>query len=89
MENAKFALHALAQNENLALQNIVDPFCVILVLITPDRLVKSPQTVTPVKTGVQNLLKQLDSDFRQDDENKPQGFLTRSSFKMLIFHFSI
>jgi hypothetical protein len=52
MESAKFVLHALAQNEDLALQNIADPFRVILVLIRPDSLVKSLHTVTPVKAGM-------------------------------------
>jgi hypothetical protein len=37
-----------------------------------DDLVKSPQTVTPVKTGVQNLLKELDSGFRRNDEKRTQ-----------------
>ena len=35
---------------------------------TTDDLAKSPKTVTPVKTGVQNLLKQLDSGIRRNDE---------------------
>ena len=35
-----------------------------------DGLVKSPQAVTPVKTGVQTLLKELDSGFRRNDEKR-------------------
>jgi hypothetical protein len=35
-----------------------------------DGLVKSPTSVTPVKTGVQNLLNSLDSGFRRNDEKR-------------------
>ncbi len=35
-----------------------------------DELVKSPKNVTPVETGVQNLLKRLDSGFRRNDEKR-------------------
>ena len=36
----------------------------------PGALIKSPQAVTPVKTGVQNLLERLDSGFRRNDDNR-------------------
>jgi len=35
-----------------------------------DELVKSPKSVTPVKTGVQNTLKSLDSHFRGNDRQR-------------------
>ena len=35
-----------------------------------DGLVKSPNSVTPVKTGVQNLLNSLDSGIRRNDEKR-------------------
>jgi hypothetical protein len=47
-----------------------------------DGLVKSPQTVTPVKTGVQNVLKQLDSGFRRNDEKRTK----RTFYEFIIFH---
>jgi hypothetical protein len=36
--------------------------------LTKDELVKSPKTVTPVKTGAQNCLNSLDSCFRRNDK---------------------
>jgi hypothetical protein len=46
-----------------------------------DGLVKSSQNVTPVETGVQNLLKELDSGFRRNDENR-----TKRTFYEFIFY---
>ncbi|RJP77039.1 MAG: hypothetical protein C4522_16460 [Desulfobacteraceae bacterium] len=47
-----------------------------------DELVKSPNSVTPVKTGVQNPLKKLDSDFRQNDKKGDFRLFTRPSKMM-------
>ena len=54
--------------------------------LTFDSVVKSYKTVTPVKTGVQDLLNLLDSGFRRNDENRrKRTFCEFITFTGLIF----
>ena len=50
-----------------------------------DGFAKRPKAVTPVETGVQNALEELDSGFRRNDEKRNQG----TFFKFISFRFRI
>ncbi|RJP80794.1 MAG: hypothetical protein C4522_06995 [Desulfobacteraceae bacterium] len=58
-------------------------FSFIMIDINGDETIKSPNSVTPVKIGVQNPLKKLDSDFRQNDKKADFRLFTISL--MVVF----